>query len=155
MPMEKNRIRPVYYGDAMRMSYARVKEVLDMPDLLALQTDSYKWFLEEGLYEVFDDISPITDYSGNLILEFVDFTFDKENAKWSISECKDRDATYSAPIRVKVRLRNKEIDEIREQEIFMGDFPIMTDTGTFVINGAERVIVSQLVRSPGIYYDIS
>ena len=155
MPMEKNRIRPVYYGDAMRMSYARVKEVLDMPDLLALQTDSYKWFLEEGLYEVFDDISHITDYSGNLILEFVDFTFDKENAKWSISECKDRDATYSAPIRVKVRLRNKEIDEIREQEIFMGDFPIMTDTGTFVINGAERVIVSQLVRSPGIYYDIA
>ena len=155
MPMEKNRIRPVYYGDAMRMSYARVKEVLDMPDLLALQTDSYKWFLEEGLYEVFDDISPITDYSGNLILEFVDFTFDKENAKWSISECIDRDATYSAPIRVKVRLRNKEIDEIREQEIFMGDFPIMTDTGTFVINGAERVIVSQLVRSPGIYYDIA
>ena len=155
MPMEKYRIRPVYYGDAMRMSYARVKEVLDMPDLLALQTDSYKWFLEEGLYEVFDDISPITDYSGNLILEFVDFTFDKENAKWSISECKDRDATYSAPIRVKVRLRNKEIDEIREQEIFMGDFPIMTDTGTFVINGAERVIVSQLVRSPGIYYDIA
>ena len=155
MPMEKNRIRPVYYGDAMRMSYARVKEVLDMPDLLALQADSYKWFLEEGLYEVFDDISPITDYSGNLILEFVDFTFDKENAKWSISECKDRDATYSAPIRVKVRLRNKEIDEIREQEIFMGDFPIMTDTGTFVINGAERVIVSQLVRSPGIYYDIA
>ena len=155
MPMEKNRIRPVYYGDAMRMSYARVKEVLDMPDLLALQTDSYKWFLEEGLYEVFDDISPITDYSGNLILEFVDFTFDKENAKWSISECKDRDATYSAPIRVKVRLRNKEIDEIREQEIFMGDFPIMTDTGTFVINGAERVIVSQLVRSPGSYYDIA
>ena len=155
MPMEKNRIRPVYYGDAMRMSYARVKEVLDMPDLLALQTDSYKWFLEEGLYEVFDDISPITDYSGNLILEFVDFTFDKENAKWSISECKDRDATYSTPIRVKVRLRNKEIDEIREQEIFMGDFPIMTDTGTFVINGAERVIVSQLVRSPGIYYDIA
>ena len=155
MPMEKNRIRPVYYGDAMRMSYARVKEVLDMPDLLALQTDSYKWFLEEGLYEVFDDISPITNYSGNLILEFVDFTFDKENAKWSISECKDRDATYSAPIRVKVRLRNKEIDEIREQEIFMGDFPIMTDTGTFVINGAERVIVSQLVRSPGIYYDIA
>ena len=155
MPMEKNRIRPVYYGDAMRMSYARVKEVLDMPDLLALQTDSYKWFLEEGLYEVFDDISPITDYSGNLILEFVDFTFDKENAKWSISECKDRDSTYSAPIRVKVRLRNKEIDEIREQEIFMGDFPIMTDTGTFVINGAERVIVSQLVRSPGIYYDIA
>ena len=155
MPMEKNRIRPVYYGDAMRMSYARVKEVLDMPDLLALQTDSYKWFLEEGLYEVFDDISPITDYSGNLILEFVDFTFDKENAKWSISECKDRDATYSAPIRVKVRLRNKEIDEIRAQEIFMGDFPIMTDTGTFVINGAERVIVSQLVRSPGIYYDIA
>lgn len=155
MPMEKNRIRPVYYGDAMRMSYARVKEVLDMPDLLALQTDSYKWFLEEGLYEVFDDISPITDYSGNLILEFVDFNFDKENAKWSIAECKDRDATYSAPIRVKVRLRNKEIDEIREQEIFMGDFPIMTDTGTFVINGAERVIVSQLVRSPGIYYDIA
>ncbi len=151
--MEKNRIRPVKLGDVVRMSYSRIDEVLEMPNLLALQKDSYKWFLEEGLKEVFEDISPICDYSGNLVLEFTDFTFDSE-PKYDIPECKERDATYAAPFKVKARLRNKEIDEIKEQEIFMGDFPLMTDTGTFVINGAERVIVSQLVRSPGIYYAI-
>ena len=152
--MEKNRLHPVVNGDAMRMSYAKVKEVLEMPNLLALQKDSYKWFVEEGLKEVFDDISPISDHSGNLTLEFVDFKIEKENTKWSIAECKERDTTYSAPMRVKVRLRNKEDDDMKEQEIFMGDFPIMTKTGTFVINGAERVIVSQLVRSPGIYFNL-
>ncbi len=151
--MEKNRIRPVKLGDVVRMSYSKIDEVLEMPNLLALQKDSYKWFLEEGLKEVFEDISPICDYSGNLILEFLDFSFDSE-PKYSIPECKERDATYAAPFKVKARLRNKEIDEFKEQEIFMGDFPLMTDTGTFVINGAERVIVSQLVRSPGIYYAI-
>ncbi len=151
--MKKNRIRPVRLGDVVRMSYSKIDEVLEMPNLLALQKDSYKWFLEEGLKEVFEDISPISDYSGNLVLEFVDFSLDSET-KYSIAECKERDATYAAPFKVKARLRNKEIDEIKEQEIFMGDFPLMTDTGTFVINGAERVIVSQLVRSPGIYYAI-
>ncbi len=151
--MEKNRIRPVKLGDVVRMSYSKIDEVLEMPNLLALQKDSYKWFVEEGLKEVFEDISPICDYSGNLVLEFTDFSFSSE-PKYSIPECKDRDATYAAPFKVKARLRNKEIDEIKEQEIFMGEFPLMTDTGTFVINGAERVIVSQLVRSPGIYYAI-
>ena len=151
--MEKNRIRPVKLGDVIRMSYSRIDEVLEMPNLLAVQKDSYDWFLEEGLKEVFEDISPITDYSGNLVLEFVDFKLDP-NHKYSIAECKERDATYASALRVKTRLRNKEADEIKEQEIFMGDFPLMTDTGTFVINGAERVIVSQLVRSPGIYYSI-
>ncbi len=151
--MEKNRIRPVKLGGVVRMSYSKIDEVLEMPNLLALQKDSYKWFLEDGLKEVFEDISPITDYSGNLVLEFTDFAFDSE-PKYTIPECKERDATYAAPFKVKARLRNKEIDEIKEQEIFMGDFPLMTDTGTFVINGAERVIVSQLVRSPGIYYAI-
>ncbi len=152
--MEKNRIRPVKLGDITRVSYSRVDEVLEMPDLLALQKDSYQWFLDEGLKEVFDDISPIVDYSGNLVLEFTDFKLENET-KYSIAECKERDATYAAPLKVKAVLRNKEIDEIKDQEIFMGDFPLMTDTGTFVINGAERVIVSQLVRSPGIYYDIT
>ena len=152
--MEKNRLRPVSYGDAMRMSYARINECLEMPNLLAVQKDSYKWFIEEGLAEVFDDVSPICDYNGNLVLEFVDFKIENDT-KYSIPECKDRDATYAAPIKVKVRLRNREADEVKEQEIFMGDFPLMTDTGTFVINGAERVIVSQLVRSPSIYYDIA
>jgi len=135
------------------MSYSKIDEVLEMPNLLALQKDSYKWFLDEGLKEVFEDISPITDYSGNLVLEFTDFSFDSK-PKYDIAECKERDANYAAPFKVKARLRNKEIDEIKEQEIFMGDFPLMTDTGTFIINGAERVIVSQLVRSPGIYYAI-
>ena len=153
--MEKNRIRPIKSGKSSRMSYARQKEVVQMPNLIEVQTDSYKWFLDEGLNEVFDDISPITDYSGKLSLDFVDFTLCKEDAKYTIDECKERDATYAAPLKVKVRLHNKETDEINEHEIFMGDLPLMTRTGTFVINGAERVIVSQLVRSPGIYYAIA
>jgi len=153
--MEKNRIRPITNGKSMRMSYSRQKEVLQMPNLIEVQTDSYKWFLDEGLKEVFDDISPITDYSGHLSLEFVDFTLCTDETKYTIEECKERDATYAAPLKVKVRLHNKGTDEINEHEIFMGDLPIMTRTGTFVINGAERVIVSQLVRSPGIYYGIA
>ena len=153
--MEKNRIRPITNGKSMRMSYSRQKEVLQMPNLIEVQTDSYKWFLDEGLKEVFDDISPITDYSGHLSLEFVDFTLCTDETKYKIEECKERDATYAAPLKVKVRLHKKETDEINEHEIFMGDLPIMTRTGTFVINGAERVIVSQLVRSPGIYYGIA
>ena len=152
--MEKNRIRPVKAGKSMRMSYSRQKEVLEMPNLIEVQKEFYKWFLDEGLKEVFDDISPIADYSGHLSLEFVDFTLCEDDVKYSISECKERDATYAAPLKVKVRLYNKENDEINEHEIFMGDLPLMTETGTFVINGAERVIVSQLVRSPGIYYGI-
>ena len=153
--MEKNRIRPIKSGKSSRMSYARQKEVVQMPNLIEVQTDSYKWFLEEGLNEVFDDISPITDYSGKLSLDFVDFTLCEDEVKYTIDECKERDATYAAPLKVKVRLHNKETDEINEHEIFMGDLPLMTRTGTFVINGAERVIVSQLVRSPGIYYAIA
>ena len=153
--MEKNRIRPIKSGKSSRMSYARQKEVVQMPNLIEVQTDSYKWFLEEGLNEVFDDISPITDYSGKLSLDFVDFTLCEDEVKYTIDECKERHATYAAPLKVKVRLHNKETDEINEHEIFMGDLPLMTRTGTFVINGAERVIVSQLVRSPGIYYAIA
>ena len=153
--MEKNRIRPIKSGKSSRMSYARQKEVVQMPNLIEVQTDSYKWFLDEGLNEVFDDISPITDYSGKLSLDFVDFTLCEDEVKYTIDECKERDATYAAPLKVKVRLHNKETDEINEHEIFMGDLPLMTRTGTFVINGAERVIVSQLVRSPGIYYAIA
>jgi len=153
--MEKNRIRPITTGKSMRMSYSRQKEVLQMPNLIEVQKDSYQWFLDKGLNEVFDDISPITDYSGNLSLDFVDFKLCEDEVKYSIDECKKRDATYAAPLKVRVRLRNKETDEINEHEIFMGDLPLMTKTGTFVINGAERVIVSQLVRSPGIYYAIT
>ena len=153
--MEKNRIRPIKSGKSSRMSYARQKEVVQMPNLIEVQTDSYKWFLDEGLNEVFDDISPITDYSGKLSLDFVDFTLCENEVKYTIDEFKERDATYAAPLKVKVRLHNKETDEINEHEIFMGDLPLMTRTGTFVINGAERVIVSQLVRSPGIYYAIA
>ena len=153
--MEKNRIRPIKSGKSSRMSYARQKEVVQMPNLIEVQTDSYKWFLDEGLNEVFDDISPITDYSGKLSLDFVGFTLCENEVKYTIDECKERDATYAAPLKVKVRLHNKETDEINEHEIFMGDLPLMTRTGTFVINGAERVIVSQLVRSPGIYYAIA
>ena len=149
--MEKNRISSIQVGGNTRKSYARINEVLEMPNLIEVQKDSYKWFLEEGLKEAFEDISPITDFSGNLVLEFTDFSLDNE-PKYSIEECKERDATYAAPLKIKARLNNKELDEIKEQELFMGDFPLMTDTGTFVINGAERVIVSQLVRSPGIYY---
>jgi len=141
------------YGNAARMSYSRIDEVLEMPNLIEVQKNSYNWFLSEGLREVFQDISPISDFSGNLVLEFVDFKLDSE-PKYSIDECKERDATYAAPLRVKCRLRNKDLDEIKEQEIFMGDFPLMTDNCTFIINGAERVIVSQLVRSPGIYYAV-
>ena len=152
--MEKNRIRPVKAGKGMRMSYSRQKEVLQMPNLIEVQKDSYQWFLDEGLKEAFADISPIADYSGHLSLDFVDFTLCENDVKYTIPECKERDATYAAPLKVKVRLHNKETDEINEHEIFMGDLPLMTETGTFVINGAERVIVSQLVRSPGIYYGI-
>ncbi|MBS5386017.1 MAG: DNA-directed RNA polymerase subunit beta [Clostridiales bacterium] len=153
--MEKNRIRPITNGKSFRMSYSRQKEVLEMPNLIEVQKDSYQWFLDEGLKEVFDDISPIADYSGHLSLEFVDFTLCEDDVKYTIEECKERDATYAAPLKVRVRLYNKENDEINEHEIFMGDLPLMTKTGTFVINGAERVIVSQLVRSPGIYYGIA
>ncbi len=152
--MEKNRIRKTAAGRNTRMTYARQKEVLEMPNLIEVQKDSYQWFLDEGLKEVFDDISPISDYSGHLSLEFVDFELCEDDVKYSIEKCKERDATYAAPLKVKVRLINKEKDEITEHEIFMGDLPLMTATGTFVINGAERVIVSQLVRSPGIYYGI-
>ncbi len=152
--MEKNRIRKTAAGRNTRMTYARQKEVLEMPNLIEVQKNSYQWFLREGLKEVFDDISPISDYSGHLSLEFVDFELCEEDVKYSIEKCKERDATYAAPLKVKVRLINKEKDEITEHEIFMGDLPLMTATGTFVINGAERVIVSQLVRSPGIYYGI-
>ena len=153
--MEKNRIRSVKTGKSMRMSYQRQKEVLEMPNLIEVQKDSYQWFLDEGLKEVFDDISPIADYGGKLSLEFIDFTLCVNDAKYTIEQCKERDVTYAAPLKVRVRLINKENDEINEHEIFMGDLPLMTETGTFVINGAERVIVSQLVRSPGIYYAIS
>ena len=149
--MEKNRIHALRFGDTTRMSYSKINEVLDMPNLIEVQKDSYQWFLKEGLKEVFEDISPITDFSGNLVLEFIDFTLDSE-PKFSIEECKERDATYAAALKVKARLYNRELDELKEQEIFMGNFPLMTETGTFIINGAERVIVSQLVRSPGIYY---
>ncbi|MCD7836585.1 MAG: DNA-directed RNA polymerase subunit beta, partial [Lachnospiraceae bacterium] len=152
--MEKNRIRPIDGNKVMRMSYARQKEVLEMPNLIEVQKDSYQWFLDEGMKEVFEDISPIADYSGSLSLEFVDYELCRDDVKYSIEECKERDATYAAPLKVKVRLYNKEKEEISEHEIFMGDLPLMTETGTFVINGAERVIVSQLVRSPGIYYAI-
>ena len=154
MAMVKNRIRPIQIGNGIRMSYSKQKEVLEMPNLIEVQTESYKWFIEEGLREVFRDISPITDHGENLSLEFVDFKLCEDDIKYTIEECKERDATYAAPLKVKVRLYNKETDEITEHDIFMGDLPLMTATGTFVINGAERVIVSQLVRSPGIYYGI-
>ena len=152
--MEKNRIHPVKAGKSVRVSYARQKEILEMPNLIEVQKNSYQWFLDEGLKEVFNDISPITDYSGQLSLEFVDFTLCEDDIKYTIEECKERDATYAAPLKVKVRLYNRETDEFSQHDIFMGDLPLMTKTGTFVINGAERVIVSQLVRSPGIYYAI-
>lgn len=152
--MDEHIMRPVKSGKGLRMSFARNKEVLQMPNFIEVQKDSYNWFLREGLREAFADISPITDYSGHLSLEFTDFKLCTDDIKYTIPECKERDATYSAPLKVKVRLYNRETDEINEQEIFMGDLPLMTETGTFVINGAERVIVSQLVRSPGIYYGI-
>lgn len=152
--MEKNRIRPVKSGTKNRVSYARQNDVLDVPNLIDIQKNSYKWFLEEGLTEVFEDISPIEDYNGLLSLEFVSFELGTDETKYTIEECKERDATYAAPLKVRVRLHNKEEDEYKTHDIFMGDLPLMTETGTFVINGAERVIVSQLVRSPGIYYVI-
>ena len=153
--MDSNRIKPVKIGRNVRMSYSSQREVLEMPNLIEVQKNSYRWFLEKGLKDVFDDISPISDYSGHLSLEFTDFKLCEEDVKYSIEECKERDTTYAAPLKVKVRLINKEKEDINEQEIFMGDLPLMTETGTFVINGAERVIVSQLVRSPGIYYGIA
>ena len=145
-------VKPVKLGKNTRMSFSKLNEVLEMPNLIEVQKNSYTWFKEEGLYEVFRDVSPITDYTGNLVLEFVDYTIDENAKKYQVEECKERDATYSAPLKVRVRLFNKETGEIKEQDIFMGDFPLMTDSGTFVINGAERVVVSQLVRSPGMYY---
>ena len=152
--MEKSKMHPIKSGKSMRMSFSTQKEVLEMPNLIELQKDSYQWFLKDGLKEVFHDIFPIEDFAGHLSLDFVDFTLCKDDVKYSIEECKDRDATYAAPLKVKIRLCNNDKDEINEHEIFMGDLPLMTDTGSFVINGAERVIVSQLVRSPGIYYTI-
>ena len=150
--MEKSNMRPVKAGKGIRMSFSRQKEVLEMPNLIEIQKASYDWFLGDGLKEVFHDIFPIEDVAGHLSLDFVSYKMCKEDTKYTIDECKERDATYAAPIRVTVRLVNKDKDEINEHEIFMGDLPLMTDTGSFVINGAERVIVSQIVRSPGIYY---
>ena len=144
-------VKEVYFGKTLRRSFARYEEILEMPNLLEVQKKSYQWFLDTGLREVFRDVAAITDYAGNLELSFIDYSMD-EKPKYDEEECKARDATYAAPIKVRVRLRNKETEEIKEQEIFMGDFPIMTNAGTFVINGAERVIVSQIVRSPGMYY---
>ncbi|MBP3878705.1 MAG: DNA-directed RNA polymerase subunit beta, partial [Lachnospiraceae bacterium] len=153
--MEKNRIRPIKSGRSVRMSYQRRKEVLEMPNLIEVQKASYEWFVNKGLKEIFDDISPIEDFSDKLSLEFVDYELCRDKVKYPIEECKERDANYAAPLNVTVRLLNKENGEIKEHEIFMGDLPLMTATGTFIINGAERVIVSQLVRSPGIYYGIA
>jgi len=147
-------VKPVQLGKNVRMSFAKIKEVLDMPNLIEVQKNSYKWFLEEGLKEVFRDVASITDYTGNLVLDFIDYRID-DKPKYTVEECKERDATYAAPLRVRASLLNKETGEVKEQDIFMGDFPIMTDRGTFIINGAERVIVSQLVRSPGVYYDMA
>ena len=145
-------VKPVQLGKNTRMSFAHINEVLEMPNLIEVQVNSYKWFLNQGLKEVFSDISAITDYTGNLVLDFVDYRLD-ETPKYSVTECKVRDVTYDAPLHVRARLLNKETGEVNEQEIYMGNFPLMTESGTFIINGAERVIVSQLVRSPGVYYD--
>ena len=153
--MEKNRIRPIKSGRSIRMTYQRQKEVLEIPNLIEVQKDSYNWFINDGLREIFADISPIDDYSGKLSLEFVDYRLCRDEIKYPIEECKERDANFEAPLKVTVRLHNKENGEIKEHEEYMGTLPLMTDTGTFIINGAERVIVSQLVRSPGIYYGIS
>ena len=145
-------VKDVQYGKTLRKSFAKMEEIEDMPNLLEIQKKSYQWFLDVGLREVFRDVAAITDYTGNLELTFLDYKMD-EKPKYSVEECKARDATYAAPLKVKVCLRNKETEEIKEQEIFMGDFPLMTSGGTFVINGAERVIVSQIIRSPGVYYE--
>ena len=147
-------VKPVKLGNTVRMSFAKINEVLEMPNLIEVQKNSYNWFLNEGLREVFNDVASITDYTGNLVLEFIDYRLD-DTPKYTVEQCKERDVTYAAPLRVKARLLNKETGEIKESEVFMGDFPLMTDSGTFVINGAERVIVSQLVRSPGVYYGMS
>ncbi|PKM70697.1 MAG: DNA-directed RNA polymerase subunit beta, partial [Firmicutes bacterium HGW-Firmicutes-18] len=147
-------LHPVKIGNRVRMSYSKIGEVLELPDLIEVQKNSYQWFVEEGLKEVFDDVSPIEDYTGNLILEFIDYSLEGD-PKYDQLECKERDSTFAVPLRVKVRLINKETGEIKEQEVFMGDFPLMTERGTFIINGAERVIVSQLVRSPGVYFVVS
>ncbi len=149
--IKQMQVKDVNYGKTVRKSYAKYQEILQMPNLLKIQKDSYDWFLREGLHEVFRDVAAISDYTGNLELSFLDYSLD-EKPKYTIEECKERDATYAKPIKVRVRLLNKETGEIKEQEIFMGDFPLMTQGGTFVINGAERVIVSQIVRSPGMYY---
>ena len=151
-PMVK--VKPVQLGNNTRMSFGRINEVMEMPNLIEVQKNSYQWFLNEGLKEVFRDIAEITDYTGNLVLDFVGYRMD-DQPKYTVAECKERDATYAAPMRVRARLINKETGEIKENEVYMGDFPLMTDSGTFVINGAERVIVSQLVRSPGVYYGMS
>ena len=143
-------VHPVETEKRVRMSYSRIEEVLDMPNLIEIQKNSYEWFLEEGIKEVFNDISPITDYTETLVLEFVSYRLDDE-PKYSVVECKERDVSYSAPLKARVRLINKETGEVKEQDVFMGDFPLMTEQGTFIINGAERVIVSQLVRSPSVY----
>ena len=148
-------VHPVQSGKRTRMSFGKVKDVTEMPNLIEVQLDSYEWFLKEGLHEVFNDINPIGNFTGNLVLEFVDYKLDMDNIKYTVEECKERDSTYAAPLRVSVRLTNNETGEIKEQEVFMGDFPLMTEQGTFVINGAERVIVSQLVRSPGVYYSLN
>ena len=145
-------VKPVQLGKTTRMSFGKINEALEMPNLIEVQKNSYKWFLEEGLKEVFRDVAAVTDYNGNLVLNFVDYHLD-DTPKYSVEECKERDATYAAPLRVKATLWNKETGDVKENEVFMGDFPLMTESGTFVINGAERVIVSQIVRSPGIYYD--
>ena len=144
-------VRPVEYGKRVRMSYSRIEEVLDLPDLIEIQRNSYQNFIEEGLREAFDDISPIEDYTGDLVLEIVDY-YVSDECKYDEKEARERDANYSAPLKVKVRLINKETGEVKEQEVWMGDLPLMTEQGTFIINGAERVVVSQLVRSPGVYY---
>ena len=146
-------VHPVQVGKRTRMSFGRVADTTEIPNLIEVQLDSYQWFLREGLHEVFDDVNPITNFTGNLVLEFVDYKLDRDNIKYSVEECRERDATYAAPLKVSVRLQNKETGEMKEQEVFMGDFPLMTEQGTFIINGAERVIVSQLVRSPGVYYN--
>ncbi len=146
------KVTPVSFGKNVRMNFSRVSETPDMPNLIEVQKNSYQWFLEEGLRDVFNDMSAITDYQANLVLDFIDYRVETDKPKYTIEECKERDVTYAAPLIVTTSLLNRETGEIKEQEIFMGDFPLMTESGTFVINGAERVIVSQLVRSPGVYY---
>ena len=146
-------VKPVKFGNNVRMSFSKINEVLEMPNLIEIQKDSYQWFLDEGLREVFADFSSVSDFSHNLVLSFIDYRLD-DKPKYSVNECKERETTYAAPMRVRAQLLNKETGEIKESEVFIGDFPLMTESGTFVINGAERVVVSQLVRSPGVYYDV-